>query len=362
MSMTRGFVALSCVFATAYAQPAPQPLPPTQMTTADFQAKVEAADGRVDFVPGNSAGALPYLSCHASTVLQAADGTLMTAYFAGTDEGENDVGIWLSRYDGTKWSDAVRVAKVNETPHWNPVLFREPDAERIYLFFKIGPEIPFWQTYWMHSDDHGATWSDPLELVRNDKGGRGPVRCKPIVLSDGSWLAGASSEYVKWLPFADRSYDKGVNWTRSMDFLTDPQTVRGAIQPTLWESAPGKIYALLRTRGGFIGRTDSEDNGIIWSPVTLTTLPNPSAGVDVAKLADGRLLLMYNPVSKGRTPINLAMSKDNGLTWSDLVSLETEPGEYSYPAIITTDKGIAITYTWKRKLIRCWQVPNSVIE
>jgi len=33
--------------------------------------------------------------------------------------------------------------------------------------------------------------------------------------------------------------------------------------------------------------------------------------------------------------------------------LESEPGEYSYPAVIQTRDGkVHVTYTWKRKLLR----------
>ena len=56
--------------------------------------------------------------------------------------------------------------------------------------------------------------------------------------------------------------------------------------------------------------------------------------------------------AKGRTPLNLAVSRD-GAAWEAALTLETEPGEYSYPAIIQTNDGLVhITYTWKRQRVR----------
>ena len=80
---------------------------------------------------------------------------------------------------------------------------------------------------------------------------------------------------------------------------------------------------------------------------------------------DGRLYLVYNPIPKNwgnRYPLNLAMSEDNGHTWPDIVSLAPDPAEFSYPAIVEMEDGIAITYTWRRERIRCWQIPNSALK
>ena len=55
----------------------------------------------------------------------------------------------------------------------------------------------------------------------------------------------------------------------------------------------------------------------------------------------------------GRTPLALALSSDDGQSWKIAKTLEDEPGEYSYPAIIQTGDGtVHITYTWKRQRIR----------
>jgi predicted neuraminidase len=86
--------------------------------------------------------------------------------------------------------------------------------------------------------------------------------------------------------------------------------------------------------------------------MTLTELPNPNSGTDAVTLYDGRHLLVYNHTTKGRSPLNLALSSD-GKSWQAALLLEIAPGEYSYPAIIQTSDGLVhITYTWKRQKVR----------
>jgi len=326
-----------------------------------FEDVVTRHGGRADFV---FADERPFAQCHASTVARTPDGDLVCAWFGGAAEKNPDVGIWTSRFTEGAWSPPECVAKVSQTAHWNPVLFHDP-ARGLYLFFKVGPEVRDWQTYWMGSED-GRTWSEPMELVPGDKGGRGPVKNKPIVTSSGAWLAPASTELAGWLCFADRSEDGGLTWQRSDDFELDSAACRGkgAIQPTFWESSPGRIHALARTTGGRIARTDSQDDGRTWRPMRMTDLPNNNSGIDALGLAGGRVLLVYNPVGEDwgpRTPLNLAVSSDDGETWKDLANLEDEEGEYSYPAIVATADGVVIAYTWRRERIRCWQIPTDVL-
>lgn len=299
-----------------------------------------------------------FAEAHASSLVRLDNGEILASWFGGTKEGKDDVGIWLARKtNDNNWSQSVQVAKIRDDAHWNPVLFVD-NSKQVHLFFKVGKKIPTWETWLMSSTDGGHTWSEPVELVSGDRGGRGPVRNKPIILSNGDWIAGASTEEGAWIPFVDISKNNGQSWQRSADISFDTVEVKGKgmIQPTLWESTPGKVHMLLRTTSGFIYRSDSEDNGATWSKAYNIGLPNPNSGIDLVKMKNGNLALLYNPDSKdwgSRGELRLALSKDNGSTWKDVFTLENgnPKDEYSYPAIISWDDNLGMTYTFNRKTI-----------
>lgn len=302
----------------------------------------------------------PFPQCHASTIIHLKNGEFVAAWFGGTHEKADDVGIWMTKGRPGHWEKPFEVAKLQQVPHWNPVLFQAPDG-KIFLFFKVGKEIAQWETWVKVSTDEGKTWSDAHELVKGDKGGRGPVRNKMIVLSDGAWLAGASNENGPWNAFFDRSEDQGKTWVATPYLKIDHDTFKGkgVIQPTLWESAPGQVHALLRSTAGVICRTDSKDGGKTWSAVYETALPNPNSAIDVTKLPDGTLVLAFNPTTRdggSRGRLSLGLSFDNGKTWPKILDLENEDrhDEFSYPAIIHWGDSVAVTYTWKRKKIAYW--------
>jgi predicted neuraminidase len=114
----------------------------------------------------------------------------------------------------------------------------------------------------------------------------------------------------------------------------------------------GRLQAVGRTRSRRIFETWSTDGGRTWSPIALTTLPNPNSGIDAVTLRDGRHLIVYNHTTQGRSPLNVALSRD-GKTWTPGLVLENDAGEYSYPAVIQSADGLVhITYTWQRQRIK----------
>ncbi|MBL9188593.1 MAG: exo-alpha-sialidase [Opitutaceae bacterium] len=297
----------------------------------------------------------PYPSCHASTIVETAPGKLVASWFGGTAEKNPDVGIWVSRHEGSGWTTPVEVANgvrdgAPRVPTWNPVLF-QPKSGPLLLFYKVGPSPQTWWGELRTSPDGGRTWSAARRLP---DGIYGPIKNKPVQLPDGSLLCPTSDETnerpSKWRVYFERTPDLGATWTKT-EFFNDGIEV-AAIQPSVLFLGGEKLQAVGRTRQGKVFSITSPDLGRTWGKMSLTTLPNPSSGTDAVTLADGRQLLVYNNTPKGRTPLSVALSRD-GVEWKHVLDLETEPGEYSYPAVIQAADGrVHITYTWKREKIR----------
>ncbi len=288
--------------------------------------------------------------CHASTIVETPRG-LIAAWFGGTEEKHRDVGIWVSRQDGKKWSAPVEVATGKESadqdyPCWNPVLF-QPRTGPLLLFYKVGPDPREWWGMLMTSEDAGQTWSAPRRLPA---GILGPVKNKPIQLPNGDILSGSSSEQDGWRVHFERSSDLGKTWTATPP-VNDDREIK-AIQPSLLVHADGKLQAIGRSNRGRLFEIWSPDAGRTWGAMTLSALPNPNAGTDAVTLRDGRHLLVYNHTGKSRSPLNVAVTVD-GKTWQAAAVLENAPGEYSYPAVIQAADGLVhITYTWQRRHIQ----------
>jgi predicted neuraminidase len=300
----------------------------------------------------------PFPSAHASTIVETKGG-LVAAWFGGTRERDPDVGIWLSRYEGSRWSAPVEVANGVQPdgkrhPCWNPVLF-QPSRGPLLLFYKVGPSPDAWWGMVRTSTDEGRTWSPAVKLP---DGILGPIRAKPVELPGGVLLAGSSTENDGWVVHMERYSGDGsaaslaaaASWKKTGPL--NNSTEFGAIQPTILVHSPSSLQILCRTRQAVIAESWSQDGGATWNAMKATALPNPSAGIDAAGLKDGRFLLVYNPTATGRAKLDIAMSPD-GKAWKRAVVLEDSTGEYSYPAMIQARDGLVhVTYTWRRERIK----------
>ncbi len=161
-------------------------------------------------------------------------------------------------------------------------------------------------------------------------------RCKPIVLPSGRILLPLYSDTYSAGIMAI-SDDKGQTW-----FASEPLAGFGSIQPTLLRRANGTLVAYMRENGPLkrIRVAESADEGVTWGPVGVTDLPNPGAGIDGVRLANGNWVLVYNDTIIGRSSLAVLLSSDEGRSWKWTRHLERHlTGSYHYPAVIQAADG-----------------------
>ena len=312
-------------------------------------AQSSAAVVRTEFL----ADPPPTLSSHASTICETKDG-LVASWFGGTAERQRDVVIWFSHYEKGAWTRAAEVARGDEDGDeqwacWNPVL-AQPKKGPLLLYYKVGPSPSEWWGRMMTSEDGGVHWSKSKRLPR---GIIGPVRNKPVALSDEIYLCGASDESSGWRVHMETVRQPGgtsPTWSRTPELNSALEF--GAIQPTILVWPDLGIQILCRTRQKLLSESWSVDGGTTWSKMRRTDIPNPNSAVDAVMLKDGRALLVYNPTTENRHSLGVAII-EGAQKWHHAINLEDDEGEYSYPAVIQTSDGqVHVTYTWKREKIK----------
>jgi predicted neuraminidase len=350
---------------------------------AAIGARAQSASDGLIFPTLASGHALPGTQhySHASTVVELKGGDLLVAWFTGPGEGNPEVVIRGARFSQGKWSDPFELAHADRLACWNPVLFHTKNG-RLWLYYKYGTTPRTWLGARKWSDDEGQTWSPAENLPA---GILGPIKDKPLVLGDGAIVSGSSVEMPqdapeigRWSAWIERSADSGATWTKfgpvtlsaEMD-LPDagapaparPHRTIGIIQPSVVQIKGRhlRFYARSQSKAQKIAAADSYDAGKTWSNLHFIDLPNPNSGIDAVRLRDGRIVLDFNNTTTGRTPLNLAVSRD-GEHFRVFKTLEDAPGQYSYPAIIQARNGDLITsYSWRTESIKCVRIPLSEV-
>ena len=358
----------------------------------------------------------PFPSCHASTIAETKSG-LVAAWFGGTAERNPDVCIYVSRLWKTangrrpQTSPTASASLRIDCPRGTPFC-SSPKNGPLLLFYKVGPAPASWWGMMKTSTDDGKTW---FPAQRLPEGILGPIKNKPVqqaavqaakaaaahsrresaascrrqqkrqrrrqalarvsaqrsaraaarchirqLTASTDILCGTSTEGDGgWHVHFERTKDFGKTWTATAP-VNDSKEI-GAIQPSILFHPNNRLQAIGRTRNDKLFQIWSDDGGSTWGKMSLLELPNPNSGTDAVTLRDGRQLLVYNhntregSSNKGRSPLNVAVSKD-GENWSAALVLEDDlnaPNGFSYPAVIQTSDGLVhITYTWERKRIK----------
>jgi predicted neuraminidase/peroxiredoxin len=283
---------------------------------------------------------------HCSTLAEAPNGDLLCVWFGGSFECADDQALYVARCKRGEhtWS-APEVLTRGEflRPPGNAVIFRANPTRLMVFYDRMEEPRPIRNGRWrqgqlmrLFSDDNGNTWSKDEEV----RLGVGGMRNAPLTLRTGELMVPVSNP-----PSFLVTRDGGANWEVS-------GAMNAGGQPTAVQRSDGSLLCFLRSEP-FILQSESSDGGKTWRPTQRSALPCPGAGMALYRLRNGHLVLAYNSNSFARTPLSIALSTDDGATWSRPVHLESNPGEYAYPCVIETSDGrIHVSYTFLRKVIK----------
>lgn len=298
---------------------------------------------------------------HSSSMIILPEGDRLAFWFGGSREGATDVAIWQSRYHDGKWSAPQAIVRPENvsSDEWrytrklgNPVAVRLPNGN-IQVFF-VSVCLGGWAASSLNqilSKDDGVSWSAAKRLVTSPFLNISTlVRSRAVNLSDGGFYLPVYHELIHKFPEMLR-FDKAGNLI-DKDRMSNKHSL---LQPAMVQAGDQRLISLLRDGNGQnIHVQVSRNAGKDWSAPQPLPLVNRDSSVAVARLADGRLLLVYNDGEKGREQLALAVSADSR-SWSRIGWLEYRPGtgeEYSYPAIVVSGENIDVTYTWQRTQIK----------
>lgn len=138
--------------------------------------------------------------------------------------------------------------------------------------------------------------------------------------------------------------------------VTDQRRIAGQgtkpIQPMIVPLDPTRAVAFLRDfdPSGQLLISHTQDGGQSWSAAVPSGVPNPSAPVAALPIGQGRILMAMNDDLTGAHSLSLAMSADEGVSWSIIHTLEENAGDARYPMLRRLPGGdMVLTYSCDTK-------------
>lgn len=309
---------------------------------------------------------------------------------------------YLAFYDGkywAMWSDGPGEARAEPGQHRN----RVPGHDRAGQVVKYS------------TSPDGLTWSTPSTITEDPAEGWGWI-ARGFWIRDGKMLAlitkykapgyageGLSLLAYDWNAESGSWKSIGVVKNNSMnnfppaklpsgewmmtrrDSLQDVYFMYGGVDSlTSWETAPVAKYksddfrpeepywwtlpdnktllALFRdnSKGGFLFRATSSDNGRTWSTPQRTNFPDATSKFSGTRLKDGRYVLVSNPNPKKRDPMTIAVS-DDGISFNKMIYLVGNR-HIDYPHVMEHDGYIFVAFASAKQTMEVIRIPLEELD
>ncbi len=263
---------------------------------------------------------------------------------------ESDVVLRRSIDGGRTFAAMQTLASRKDTDiHHGPVVV-ERTSGRVFKFCRFWPAgdnpqkivstTPYeemkrlgWMDRVLHSDDAGATWSDPAPLrldypkgatsCATGNGVQGVQLRGGRMLIQGGYVAEGKRHVCIFL-----SDDGGRIWRRGASAAVD-NIIREFVMAEL---ADGSLYVNVRSNRGHRWVASSRDGGESFGPFEMDRqLPDPVCHAGLARLPGGGAatsLAFANPAGGGRKGLTVRLSRDGGKTWPLSRLLHAGPSAY----------------------------------
>lgn len=294
--------------------------------------------------------------------------------------------VIISRDEGATWSGPIPLFPKGDGQVSNErALLRTKDGAIVLAFMNLKtrgksywddqkldftPEIRL-DVWTIRSTDDGKTWTDAQSIQQGYSGAM-----RGLTQAANGNLVLATQDVVRnparHVTTAYYSSDDGKSWQRAKYVDADGKSHDlidigghghhdGAIEPTVELLKDGGLWMLIRTGHDWFWEVRSRDGGVTWTNFRKTAIGASSAPGMLKRLADGRLMLVWNqlypegkdtydrkgmpwhvkPSSYHREELSIALSDDDGVTWTKPLIIARQRGKWlAYPYVFEQRPGV----------------------
>jgi len=403
------------------APPMPFRVPATAVTGLSNSGALDSPAAIVEAGPrGNFVSHRKLVHTHAASLVELSGGMVRAFWYAGTDEGTQDVTIQTAVLDprSGRWSAERMVASRETTQRdvfryvkkvGNPVAARAADGA-LWLYY-VTVSLGGWggsSITAMSSRDDGNTWGQARRIITSPFLNLSTlVKGPPIAFADGTMGLPVHHEFIGKFGELLR-----IDAGESVIDKTRLSSGRVGLQPVVLVEDARRALVLMRyagkTRPNRVLSTTTADGGLTWTAPVKSALANSNSALTGLVLPDGRMLVALNNTEDKRDVLSLVISGDGGATWKTVGMVEDKSGaewqgmddahyaaaietlaratdsdgagfaesvkrqmhspkgwsfEFSYPSLIRTSGGdFHLVYTWNEAFIKHVQFSQAWLD